>query len=153
LVSALIQLGFDSLPVADVSSLEQHQIGQKEQIDSEPTSEAEGVGKKEAEIVLQECSICLDNKPNNNFSNITGTCDGIHGACTECVQLWLGERIVKGGVIELILGGDFADAEDKHGYELYRWTEKKYSTHMKLCLNTDESIQSVVASQLQGLKH
>jgi hypothetical protein len=34
-------------------------------------------------------------------------------------------EIVKGGVIELILGGNFADTEDKHAYELYRWTEKK----------------------------
>jgi hypothetical protein len=43
--------------------VEQHQVGQTEQIESEMSSEAEEAETEEAEILLQESSICLDNKP------------------------------------------------------------------------------------------
>jgi hypothetical protein len=61
-VSALLQLASNSLPFADNMSVKQHQVGQTEQIESELSSEAEEAETKEAEILLQECSICLDNK-------------------------------------------------------------------------------------------
>jgi hypothetical protein len=92
-VSALLQLASDSLPVADTPSVALHQVDQTDQGESELTLEAEEAETEEADIVLQECRICLDEKPINNFTHITETCDGIPGACNECVQLWLEERM------------------------------------------------------------
>lgn len=71
-VSALLQLASDSLPAADIPSVE-HQIGQTEEAEGELTTEAEEAETEEVEIALQECRICLDSKPINDFTHITGT--------------------------------------------------------------------------------
>jgi hypothetical protein len=92
-VSALLQLASDSLPSVDVPLVEQHQVGQTEQVESDLTSEIEEAEMKETEIVLQECRICLGDKPINDFTEITETCDEIPGACNDCVQLWPEERL------------------------------------------------------------
>jgi hypothetical protein len=92
-VSALLQLASDSLPIADIPWIEQHQVGQTAEIESELTPEAEEAETEEEVIVLQICCICLEDHPINDFTKITGTCDEIVGACNECIQLWLAEQL------------------------------------------------------------